>query len=318
MKFPGIRVGLAFWAAAFLAQAAPALWQFQPGKDDVEVLYQSRPLLRYVFTNTQFKPYVKELRTLQGANVLLDAPPDHVHHHGLMLAFKVNDINFWEESPTAGVQVAIGWSSSRKERCVAFVDQRGEAVLAQRLAWVPQAHRHDSDPLSAALLWEERLLRLRVHEDMKEVSLEWQSTFTTGKATNVYRITGAGYHGLGLRPVPSFNHVAKRLNPIGAAYTAEARWDVVGGEWGALVGPVDGQEVTLTMFNHPLNTAPPMFFSMLNAFAYLSATQALDQQPQTYRSGDSFSLRYLVTLHQGARTVEFLNGRAYQKVSTHF
>jgi hypothetical protein len=55
---------------------------------------------------------------------------------------------------------------------------------------------------------------------------------------------------------------------------------------------------------------------MLNPFAYLSATQALDQQPQSYRAGQSFALRYLVTLHKGARTMEFLNSRAYQIQTT--
>ncbi|MCX8154931.1 MAG: PmoA family protein [Verrucomicrobiae bacterium] len=307
--------GLVACAALLRLQAAPATWQFQQGPNHLQILHQARPLLLYVFTNTQFKPYVKELCTLQGTNVLLDAPADHLHHHGLMLAFKVNDINFWEESPTAGVQVAIAWPGPAKDRCVAFIDQRGEAVLAQRLAWLPQAHRHDPDPRPAALLTEERILRLRVHPELQEVSLEWHSTFTTGSTTNVFRISGAGYHGLGLRPLPSFNRVARRLNPIGAAYSPEARWDVVGGEWGALVGPVNGGEITLTLFNHPLNTAPPMFFSMLNAFAYLSATQALDQQPQTYRAGESFTLRYLVTLHQGARTVDFLNSRAFLKAA---
>jgi hypothetical protein len=167
-----------------------------------------------------------------------------------------------------------------------------------------------------ALLQEERTLRLRVDAALQEVSLEWHSHFTTGTATNQYRITGAGYHGLGFRPVPSFNRVARRLNPIGAAYSAEAKWDVVEGEWGALVGTAEGGEVTLAIFNHPLNTAPPKFFSMLNPFAYLSATQALDQQPQSYRAGQSFALRYLVTLHKGARTMEFLNSRAYQIQTT--
>lgn len=310
VKIPWLSWGLCFFAAAPLL-AQTARWQFRHGADQVELYYGERPLLKYVFTNSQFKPYIKELRTLQGVNVLLDAPPDHLHHHGLMLAFKVNDINFWEESPAAGVQVPHPPGA----RCVTYVDPTGEAVLFQRLAWLTQAHRQDPDPVAVALLKEERLLRVRVHEPLKEVSLEWQSTFTTGTATNRYVIGGAGYHGLGVRPVPSFNLVAKRLNPLGAIYSADAKWDVVGGHWGALVGPVEGGAITITLFNHPLNGAPPAFFSMLNPFAYLSATHALDKQPQTFRAGDMFSLRYRVTVHEEAKNVEFLNGRAYPQLA---
>ena len=38
-------------------------------------------LLHYRHSDVPFKPYVKELFTPSGVNVLLDAPPDHLHHH---------------------------------------------------------------------------------------------------------------------------------------------------------------------------------------------------------------------------------------------
>ena len=31
-----------------------------------------------------------------------DAPSDHLHHHGLMFAVQVNEVNFWEERGTPG------------------------------------------------------------------------------------------------------------------------------------------------------------------------------------------------------------------------
>jgi hypothetical protein len=53
---------------------------------ELVVRYQGRKLLVYAFATNQFKPYVRELYTLRGENVLRDAPPDHLHHHGLMYA----------------------------------------------------------------------------------------------------------------------------------------------------------------------------------------------------------------------------------------
>ncbi|MHC4656117.1 MAG: DUF6807 family protein, partial [Planctomycetota bacterium] len=52
-----------------------------------------------------FKPYVQQLFSPAGVNILRDAPADHLHHHALMFAVKVNGVNFWEETPTAGKQL---------------------------------------------------------------------------------------------------------------------------------------------------------------------------------------------------------------------
>ena len=64
--------------------------------------YKGHKILVYAFATNQFKPYVRELYTLRGENVTRDAPPDHLHHHGLMYAVYVNGINFWEERGAPG------------------------------------------------------------------------------------------------------------------------------------------------------------------------------------------------------------------------
>ena len=61
----------------------------------LNIHHAGKSLLVYSFASNQFKPYVKELRTLRGANVLLDSPADHLHHHGLMYAIRINGTNFW-------------------------------------------------------------------------------------------------------------------------------------------------------------------------------------------------------------------------------
>jgi hypothetical protein len=48
---------------------------------------------------------------------------------------------------------------------------------------------------------------------------------------------------------------------------------------------------------------------MLNAFAYLSATQDLEKTPLEYGPGDKFSLCYLLTLYTEAKSREFLAQR---------
>ena len=77
------------------------------GKKDSKMVTISdggKTLLKYRYGDVSFKPYVKELFTPAGMNILLDAPHDHLHHHGLMLALGINGIDFWGETPGCGSQ----------------------------------------------------------------------------------------------------------------------------------------------------------------------------------------------------------------------
>ena len=51
------------------------------------------------------------------------------------------------------------------------------------------------------------------------------------------------------------------------------------------------------------------FYTMLDPFAYLSATQALDKKPLEYAAGDKFSLSYLLTVYSANKTREFIQSR---------
>ena len=61
-------------------------------------------ILRYCYQHVPFKPYVQQLLTPGGVNVLRDAPADHLHHHALMFAVAVDSVNFWEEQQAPGRQ----------------------------------------------------------------------------------------------------------------------------------------------------------------------------------------------------------------------
>ena len=63
---------------------------------------------------------------------------------------------------------------------------------------------------------------------------------------------------------------------------------------------------------HPSNAGEPKFFSMIDSFAYLSATQGLDTAPIEHAAGDSFSLRYLLTIYPAKKSKEFLERRYRQ------
>ena len=114
----------------------------------------SEPVAGYRYEDVTFKPYLKELRTPSGFNVLLDSPADHIHHHGLMFAVAVDGVDFWEEQIAPGKQRHIEINSVKVES----QKQLQSASFGQQLEWVNP--RNDR-----LLLREHRVLELTEIED---------------------------------------------------------------------------------------------------------------------------------------------------------
>jgi hypothetical protein len=268
----------------------------RPETRELEVRHKARPVLVYSFGTNQYKPYVRELYTLDGFNVLQDAPADHLHHHGLMYAIRVNGINFWEETAQSGHQIPRG-ELTREVRH----DPRGrhEARFSQEVFWVPPGAVGTPDPAPFALLNEVRTITVTVQPDTEEIAVQWRSDFELGPAAQEVTLTGASYHGLGLRLSAEFDSTARRQNSAGLPFLEEGRDQVHPAYWIAASESVAGRPYTVALFHHPGNAGLQRVFSMVNAFAYLSATQGLDEAPLEYKSGDRFTVRHLVTITPG-------------------
>ena len=259
------------------------------------ISFHGQKVLVYSFDPRKFKPYVKELYTLKGVNILRDAPHDHLHHHALMYGIKVNGINFWEEVSGNGVEKVI--ESSKPT--LGFVDFQGQklpqARFSQVLHWVaPQdAFLPDNAPID--LLLERRVLTLTLNPAMDEVSLEWRGQFEVGRKTNTVELGGLNYHGLGLRFPEEFDPLAAHSLAGVRPDLANRRQDVSPAPWASVSFDAPGRPATVAVAGHPSNPrGDAVFFSMLSPFAYLSATQRLDQEPLIYHSGEKFQLNYLI------------------------
>ncbi len=271
-------------------------------RGEVVIRFRGRALLAYAWAPTQWKPYVRELYTLRGENLLLDAPSDHLHHHGLMFAIRVNGVNFWEEKPPAGRQVTV-----RPPTLVLGRTSEGlpQAVLEHSLRWQPA----DVEAAAAALLLERRTLVITVDPGLEEVALEWRSDFTVGPGAARVELHGSDYNGLGLRLPPELDHVAEFQNSAGLAYSEAQTSDVRAARWTAVSGQVGGRPVHLALAAHPDNLGESLFFTMRNAFAYLAATPGLGRQPIQREAGKDFSLRYRLVAYPETQNTAFLGER---------
>lgn len=269
--------------------------------------YGGKPVLVYDFNPQKFKPYVQALNTLAGYGVLRDSPWDHLHHHALMYGIRVNGVNFWEETSGCGVQKVV---ESRPPEILESVAGLPQARLTQVLYWLAPADAFLPNTNAPALLIERRTLTLTVDPAKQETALQWNSEFEVGPRTNVVTLTGANYHGLGMRFVEELDAFAVHLTPEGKPDLANSRQDVTVHRWEAVAFDFPGKPATIAVFGAPGNArGDAHYFAMKTPFAYLSATQGLDQEPLVYRRGERFRLSYLVTLYPEVKTAEALTER---------
>jgi hypothetical protein len=250
------------------------------------------------------------LNTVAGYGVLRDAPFDHLHHHALMYGIKVNGINFWEETSGSGVQKVV---ESPKPEIFQSPAGLPQARIVQRLYWLSPEDAFLPNTNAPALLIELRTITLTVDPAKRETAVQWQSAFEVGSKTNTVVLTGANYHGLGMRFLQELDSVAVHFTSDGNPDLADNRQDVSAHAWEAISFNSPGKPATIAVFGSPANTrGEPRFFAMKTPFAYLAATQGLDREPLTYRRGERFELNYLVTLYPEVKSAEVLNARARQ------
>ncbi|MCL2710657.1 MAG: PmoA family protein, partial [Planctomycetaceae bacterium] len=242
-----------------------------------------------------------ELRTPSGKNILRDAPWDHLHHHALMYAIRVDGHNFWEEGdPRAGKQIMPG--SSRLE------DGEGRHAVCEEVYWEVLADAESTEPIR--LLSERRIVSI-YHSENDVTLLSWASLL---RATNDVVLSGAHYHGLGLRFVEEMDTGGRFFSDSDTNVKEIVRGDeaLTRCRWMAYTAKLDGQPVTVAVFDHPRNTVPMTAFTMgdaSDAFAYLSATMNLHREPVNLKAGERFDVFYLIAVWDGEVSPETVEAK---------
>ena len=253
-------------------------------------------LLRYRYGGVPFKPYVQELFTPAGINVLLDAPRDHQHHHALMFACAVNHVDFWGEAPTppgGHFEPLPG-----RQRHLGYDDLVVTGPPAERRVRFGESLRWVVPPNDDPVLVEDRTITAERTAGPAATVLTWESRLSVPPGTESVTLSGSHYHGLGLRFIRSMDATGEFRNPDndpGVVFRGEER--LVRSRWCAYTAQADGRTVTVAMFDHPDNPRhPATWFVMAKPFAYLSATMRLHEEPLTLQAGRPLTLRYGVAL----------------------
>jgi hypothetical protein len=272
-------------------------------QDMLSVHADKHLLLRYRYDKSASKPYVRQLFSPAGVNILRDAPADHLHHHGLMFAVKVDGVNFWEEHQACGRQVHKSFADVR----VYDRNDRPRASFTEHVDWIsPGSH--------GLLLSEVRTIDITQLKKTDVTILTWESQVVPPSGKESATLTGRHYHGLGMRFVKSMDLIGNFKNPhggMGEVFRGDER--LLRSAWCAYTADAGGKPVTVAMFDHPDNPRhPATWFTMDKPFAYLSATLNLHTQPLRIGRTESLVLKYGIVLWEGRVEADRIN-ELYQK-----
>ncbi len=260
------------------------------------VQFRGQDIMRYQFGDVPFKPYVRELYSPSGVQVLRDAPSDHLHHHALMFAFAIDGVDFWAETPGCGKQV------HKSNSILANVTSSEFGQLVEQLDWMGPA---------GVLMHEERLLNATIQQGAS--ILTWRSTLSLPAGKDTAKISGSHYFGLGARFAETMDKGSRFIyadGPAGQVVRGDER--LTAGKWCAVQGKANGKDVTIAMFDGARNPRPAAWFTMNDPFAYLSATMRLHETPMEMKAGQTMNLCYGVAVWDGHVSVETIGAACEQ------
>jgi hypothetical protein len=277
----------------------------------VSVSDAGRRVLRYRYANVPMKPYVDQLFSPAGVQVLRDSPHDHKHHHGLMFATAADGVDFWGEEPQSGKQKKRSLTTRDGMRSQPHGKLHRCSGVAEYLDW--------TSPANKLLLVEYREVYALDEATVERPSfgaslIEWRSRLQAPPGSKTVVLSGAHYFGLGMRFPTSMDSGGRFFN------ADDKQGEIVRGDervtptrWCAYTAKADGKTVTVAIFDHPKNCRhPARMFTMNTPFAYLSATCNVWKEPITIKAGKPLDLRYGVAVWDGAvdkKTVEKLYQR---------
>ncbi|MGC8794654.1 MAG: PmoA family protein [Bryobacteraceae bacterium] len=270
----------------FLMAAIAA--QVRAEDDSIAFRRNGRLLFQYRFASSLAKPYVHPLCAPSGRVMTLDSPPDHVHHHGLMLAWSdVNGYDFWGETNPAPHGRIVHHRVRRR--------RANPPELATLNHWVAEGR---------VLLVERRMLRApAVTPDA--VWLEWESELAAASDPVILAAEKHVYNGLGIR-FPREMDRGRVLNSAGATEVKQA--DGQPAQWCAYWATPGGASCGLAIFDHPGNPRhPSAFFVMNEPFGYLSAAPTY-REPFRIEPGRRLVLRWAVVAFDGPAETARLAG----------
>jgi hypothetical protein len=246
----------------------------------VDISIGGKPFTAYIWPSSLAKPVLYPLRAADGTVVTrgfpLDPRPgervDHPHHAGMWFNYgNVNDIDFWNNSTAIKPADAPKMGTIRQRKILSAKSGDTQGELQVETDWLTADQRillkehtqfifrggpkfRSIDRITTLEAQEQKvifhddkegLLGMRVRRELETPSDKPEVyTDSAGRVTTMAKLNNTGVNGVYL---------------TSEGKKGDAVWGTRG-HWCNLSGVIDGEPVTITIFDHPANPGFPTFW----------------------------------------------------------
>jgi hypothetical protein len=294
-------------------------------KKQIDVLFDGKLMTAYCYYDSSRKPVLFPVNTVDGITVTRSYPftmvsgerTDHPHHTGIWLNYEsVNGLDFWNNSTAIAPEKRGRYGSIIHQFVIGKKLYGDNAVINTQAAWVR--------PDNKTLLKEETLYSFTVKQ--KDFVID-RITRLTATDTNVlfkdvkdglFAIRVARELELPSKEKSSFvddkgnvTAIPPSGNDVTGMYYSngglkgDSVWSSKG-TWVMLTGRKDGKDITIAMFDHPLNVGYPAYWHArgyglfsINPLGRKVFSNGKEELNFTLQRGQTVTFRYRIVVHSG-------------------
>lgn len=295
-------------------------------KKQVDVLYNGKLLTAYCYFDSSRKPVLFPVNTVDGITITRSYPfkmiagerTDHPHHTGIWLNYEsVNGLDFWNNSTAIAPEKRDHYGTIRHQAVVYKKTFRDKAALLTYAAWIR--------PDNKILLKEETLHHFMVKDN--DFIIDRVTVLTATDTTVVFKDVKDGMFAIRVARelelpskekssfvdnVGNVTEVAPSGNDVTGMYYSsnglkgDSVWSSKG-KWVMLTGKKDGKDITIGIFDHPLNVGYPAYWHArgyglfsVNPLGRKVFSKGKEELNFTLQPGKSVTFRYRIVVHSGS------------------
>lgn len=304
-----------------------------PDEERVDVLVGGELFTSYIYLESLAvlkKPVLYPIRSPDGSDVTRGFPiepregeqVDHPHQIGLWFTYgDVNGLDFWNNSDAIPPEEAHNYGRIEHRRVLSTESGEGRGALEIEAAWLA--------PSGEELLQERTRFVFHAGTDVR--AIDRITTLTAGDERVLMRDNKEGVIGMRTRRElelatgrsailvdasgrPGSEEILDEGRLTGAYRNSEgiSGYPDVWGQrarWTALSGVLDGDSVTVAIFDHPENVGYPTYWHArdyglfaANPLGQEAMSEGRESLNYQLDAGESVTFRYRVLLHSGAAT----------------
>ena len=292
----------------------------------VDILFNGKLMTAYCYYDSSRKHVLFPVNTVDGITVTRSYPykmipgerTDHPHHTGIWLNYEsVNGLDFWNNSTAIAPEKRDHYGTIVHEKITDSKVNGNTASLSITAKWIR--------PDKKVLLNEQTTLNFAIKAN--DFIIDRITSLTATDTSVIFKDVKDGMFAIRVArelELPSKDKSSFVDDKGNVTEVAPSGSDVTGmyyssnglkgdsvwstkGEWVMLTGKKDGRDITIGMFDHPLNVGYPAYWHArgyglfsVNPLGRKVFSNGKEELNFTLQPGQSVTFRYRIVVHSGA------------------